>query len=100
MTRPGRITPEEVDAALGVGSTWTRRGDVLHLEHRFASFAAAVGFVAAVATHAAALDHHPDIDVRYDRVVLEVTTHDAGGLTQLDLELARRVEALLAHPST
>ncbi|HEX2254705.1 MAG TPA: 4a-hydroxytetrahydrobiopterin dehydratase [Thermoanaerobaculia bacterium] len=72
---------------------WQREGDVIARTYRHASFRAAVAFVAYVAEVAEALGHHPDVDIRYDRVRLAVTTHDAGGLTEKDLELARRVDA-------
>jgi len=94
MTRPARLSHAEVDAALGAaGSPWRREGDELVLQFRFEGFPAAISFVEEVARHAEALNHHPDIDVRYDTVRLAVTTHDQGGLTALDLELAALVAA-------
>lgn len=95
MTAPRAVGDEEVAAAIGAGP-WRREGDHLVFEHRFAGFGEAVAFVDAVAALAAAADHHPDIDVRFDRVRLEVWTHVTGGLTDRDLALAAQVAGLLS----
>lgn len=58
-------------------------------------FAAALDFVVGVGHEAEAMDHHPDIDIRYDRVRLALSTHSEGGITQYDIELAHRVDAVL-----
>jgi 4a-hydroxytetrahydrobiopterin dehydratase len=95
VSRPPRLDLGTVDQALAAASSpWTREGDRLVLERRFATFPDAIAFVDAVAELAEAADHHPDIDVRYTLVRLEVSTHDAGGLTTLDLELAAAVASL------
>ncbi len=60
-----------------------------------ADFAAALDFVAGVGHEAEAMNHHPDIDIRYDRVRLALWTHVAGGITQHDVELAHRIDALV-----
>lgn len=74
--------------------SWGRDGDVLRKELRLKDFRAAMAFVNAVADVAERLNHHPDISISWNRVGLEVTTHDSGGLTALDFELARAVDAL------
>lgn len=66
----------------------------LHAEYRFADFAEAFGFMSAVAVVAAELDHHPDWSNSYSRVVIDLVTHDLGGVTERDLALARRITAL------
>ncbi len=92
MTRPPRLEPAVVDEALReAGSPWSRTDEVLVYERRFESFADAIRFVDAVAVEADARDHHPDIIVRYTLVRLELSTHDVGGLTSLDLDLAAAV---------
>jgi 4a-hydroxytetrahydrobiopterin dehydratase len=94
MTRPSRLDAATVDAALrDAGSPWVRDGDRLTVEFRFATFIDAVAFVNTVAAHAERLNHHPDIDIRYTTVRLVVSTHDAGGLTELDLQLAAAASA-------
>lgn len=64
-------------------------------EVEFPDFVAAMEFVNLVATKAEAAGHHPDIDIRYNRVRLALVSHDAGGLTQRDFDLAAVIEGLL-----
>ena len=73
---------------------WRRRGKVIHREFTYADFPVAMRFVNAVARAAEAANHHPDIDIRWNRVLLALTTHDAGGLTEKDFALAERCDAL------
>jgi 4a-hydroxytetrahydrobiopterin dehydratase len=95
VSRPSRLDLGSIDQALAsADSPWERQGDVLVLEQRFDTFAEAIGFVDAVAREAEERDHHPDISVRYTAVRLELSTHDAGGLTQLDLDLAEAIARL------
>lgn len=72
---------------------WVRDGVHLRRSFRFADFGAAFGFMSHVALIAERLFHHPEWSNVYDRVEIAVTNHDAGGLTELDLEFARRVGA-------
>ena len=69
---------------------WTEIDGALEREFRFADFAAAMAFVNRVAELAESEDHHPDIDVRWNRVTLRWSTHSAGGITDRDRELAAR----------
>ena len=73
---------------------WTEVDGKLEREFSFGSFADAVAFVNRVAELAERENHHPDIDVRYDRVVLRWWTHTAGGVTDRDRELAEQSAAL------
>lgn len=75
-------------------STWTTDGTTLFYEATFKDFVTAMAFVNAMVEPAEALDHHPDITIRYNQVTLAITTHDAGGLTELDFQLAARIAAL------
>jgi 4a-hydroxytetrahydrobiopterin dehydratase len=88
-----------VDAALADGLAWTREGDELVKVHRGRAFADALAYVNAVAVLAEEMDHHPDIDIRWNQVTLRLSTHSAGGLTGADLELARRIDALPVEPA-
>jgi len=92
---PQKLTHAEVDAALATLDGWTRTGDTIAKTFEFPSFQWAMQFVQSVGALAEELDHHPDIDVRYRKVTLAVWTHDAGGLSALDLTLARKTNALL-----
>ena len=87
------LAPEAVDRALA-GLDWARDGGEIVKVWRGQDFAGALAFVNAVGALAEAVDHHPDIDIRWNVVTLRLSTHSAGGITDLDLELAARVEAL------
>ena len=73
---------------------WQLRGDRIARSFRFADFVAAFGWMASVALVAERLNHHPDWKNVYDRVDVELTTHDAGGLTERDFELAAAMDRL------
>lgn len=94
--RPGQ--PKQADAdiieALATLPGWSRRGDTLQKTYVFADFYRTIAFVNAVAWVASQQDHHPDIDVRYNRCGVTFSTHDAGGITLNDLICAARVDAL------
>lgn len=86
------------DAAIAALPTelpaWSLVHGKLHRELRFADFSAAFGFMARVALAAEQLGHHPEWSNVWNRVVIDLTTHDTGGLSDLDVELARRIDAL------
>lgn len=73
---------------------WTIDGELLRRTFVLRDFVEAMGFVAQVALLAEKANHHPDIDIRWNRVTLALTTHDAGGLTDKDANLARRIDGL------
>jgi 4a-hydroxytetrahydrobiopterin dehydratase len=73
---------------------WTVQEGKLHRELRFADFCEAFGFMTRVALAAERLNHHPEWSNVWNRVVINLTTHDCGGLSNLDLELAQRIDAL------
>ena len=89
-----RLTDAELAAALAELSGWTRDGEKLHREYRFPDFVAAFGFMAKVALVAERMNHHPEWENVYGTVRVHLTTHDAGGITRRDLELARAMDAL------
>jgi 4a-hydroxytetrahydrobiopterin dehydratase len=92
---PQPLTPSQI-AALPVDlPQWTLREGKLHRELRFADFSAAFGFMARVALAAEAMGHHPEWCNVWNRVTINLTTHDTGGLSDLDVALARRIDALL-----
>jgi len=83
----------QVEAALEDLPDWSFDGSVLVRTFRFADFVAAMDFVADVAEIAETFAHHPDIDIRYNKVTLRCSTHSAGGVTAKDLEVAGLVSA-------
>ena len=91
---PQRLSDLEIQRALGSLPGWARRGDVLTKTYTFSTFADGIEFVRRVAGAADEMNHHPDIDIRYTKVVCTLSTHDAGGITQADLTLAGTIESL------
>jgi 4a-hydroxytetrahydrobiopterin dehydratase len=87
------LPKDDVDAALK-GMAWTRDGDHLVKVAKRDKFVGALAYVNAVGALAEEANHHPDIDIRWDTVTLRLTNHAAGGLTQKDLDLARRIDDL------
>ncbi len=83
----------EIRRALGPLPGWTRKGEVITKTYSFARFADGIRFVDDVARIADTADHHPDIDIRYTKVTFALSTHDAGGITQSDVDLAKAIEA-------
>lgn len=92
MARP-LLTDAEIEQALAA-SRWSREGNEIVREVKRSDFRQAMVFVNQVADLAESLDHHPDITISWNRVGLRVSTHDSGGLTALDFELAKGVDAL------
>jgi 4a-hydroxytetrahydrobiopterin dehydratase len=95
MTRPPRLSPEDVTAALKDLPLWSGSVDGIERTLELPSFRAAVEAISMIADVAEEMDHHPDMDLRWTKVRVAVVTHSAGGLTELDLALARRVDALV-----
>ena len=87
MRRP-LLSEDELLGHLARLPKWTRDGAVISRTYSFAGFTRAMEFVNQVAASAESMDHHPDIDVRYAKVTLALTTHDSHGLTLNDVELA------------
>jgi 4a-hydroxytetrahydrobiopterin dehydratase len=88
------LSQDELAAKLRECPEWIREGGEIARALKFKSFPKAIAFVNEVAALAEEANHHPDIDIRYSKVVLRLTTHDRGGLTARDLELARRIDRL------
>lgn len=91
MSGPVRLTDTELHAALGAMPGWEIRDGRLHRTFRFADFSAAFGFMTRVALVAESMNHHPEWRNVWSVVEIDLTTHDAGGITALDVTLARRI---------
>jgi 4a-hydroxytetrahydrobiopterin dehydratase len=88
------MSPAKVAEALSVAKGWKLEGDAaITKQFTMKDHIAALGFVVKVATIAETLDHHPEVNWVYNRVRFTLSTHDAGGLTARDFELAARIDA-------
>ncbi len=92
-----QLTDAERDAALAVLPNWTLRTDGLAIERafRFADFSEAFAFMTRVALLAEKADHHPEWSNVYNRVHITLTTHDAGGLSARDVEMAKAIDGFI-----
>lgn len=97
MPRPERLSPDAVAAGLRNLPLWS--GDDAYLERIVTAptFVVGIEILGRVATLAEDMNHHPDMDVRWRRVRYGLTTHDVGGVTELDLALARRIDGVAAE---
>ena len=89
-----RATESEIQKALAELESWTVENGKLHREYKFGDFVTAFGFVAQAALLAERANHHPEWFNVYNRVVIDLTTHEAGGITQKDFDLAREMEQI------
>lgn len=92
MARPTRLTDPEIEDRLRSLRGWTRVGNAITRSFTFGGFPEAVAFVERLVEPAEEKEHHPDLDIRYNRVVVTLSTHDQGGLTAFDFELAALVD--------
>ncbi|WP_433759105.1 4a-hydroxytetrahydrobiopterin dehydratase [Nocardia sp. CA-135398] len=96
MSAP-KLTEAELTEALTELSDWTRSGDAITRTIEAKTFPAGIELVRRVADVAENRNHHPDIDIRWRRVTFTLSTHDSGGLTALDVSLAREIDRLAAQ---
>jgi len=94
MGAMGKLSDAEITTALGGLPAWAREGDEIVKTFDCGTFPGAVAFVVRIGFFAEKADHHPDLDVRWKNVRVALTTHDAGGLTAKDLDLARAIEGI------
>ena len=94
MPRPEKLDAAEVVRRLARLPGWETKDGKLHRGFVFEDFAEAFRFMTALAAEAERLGHHPEWSNVYNRVVIDLVTHDAGGITALDFDLAARMEAL------
>ena len=86
-----RLDDAAITDALGTLDGWSREGDSIVRAFEFADFVDAVGFMAKVGVLAERANHHPELSNVYNRVRIVLSTHDAGGITELDVSLAREI---------
>jgi len=90
--RPKRLPEHEIAARLAALPGWVRTGESITRTFAFAGFPEAIAFVSRLIAPAEEMEHHPDLDVRYNRVIVSLSTHDQGGLTMHDFDLAALVD--------
>ncbi len=90
------LTDVEITEFLDNHPEWTRSGSEIARTFEFPDFVESIGFVAEVAVFAEKASHHPDIDIRWNKVTLRLSTHSEGGLTHKDTDLADLCDALYA----
>lgn len=84
----------EIEQAMQDATLWRREGQEIRRIFLLPTFMNAIGFVNQVAAHAESVNHHPDIDIRYNRITLALSTHDANGLTEKDFAFAKVADEL------
>ena len=85
------LTDAEIQQAIASLPGWQRQGKAIQRVFEFPDFKAAMQFVNKIADAAEQANHHPDIDIRYNKVTMALVSHDAGGVTQRDVKMARRI---------
>jgi 4a-hydroxytetrahydrobiopterin dehydratase len=88
------LSDSEIREALGRLPGWQRQGIAIEKTFQFSDFRTAMQFVNRVADAAEQANHHPDIDIRYNKVVMALVSHDAGGVTQRDVRMAERINQI------
>jgi 4a-hydroxytetrahydrobiopterin dehydratase len=94
MPAPTLLSPSDLEKAVGELPNWSIQNQKLHRQFQFPSFVEAFGFMSSVALVAESMGHHPEWLNVYNRVTVDLTTHDAGGITNLDIDLAKKMEQL------
>jgi 4a-hydroxytetrahydrobiopterin dehydratase len=88
------MSDAEIDSGLQSLDGWSREGNAIRRQLQFGSFREAISFIVRIAFEAEQRDHHPELTNVYNRVTIALSTHDAGGVTEKDFELARAINAI------
>ncbi|HBK98369.1 MAG TPA: 4a-hydroxytetrahydrobiopterin dehydratase [Microcoleaceae bacterium UBA10368] len=91
------LTEQEISQRLQALPNWTREGKTIKYTHEFKNFVQAVSFVNCLISPSEKAGHHPDIAIAYNRVTISLTTHDAGGVTKQDFDLAETISKLVSE---
>ena len=86
------LTTQQVKLRLKAIPGWSKRAQTIRRTFKFEGFLMSIAFVRRIAKRAQKINHHPDIDIRFDQVTLTLTTHDEGGITEKDFTLARQCD--------
>jgi 4a-hydroxytetrahydrobiopterin dehydratase len=88
------LNDEEIEQRLADLEGWARAGDAIRRDFKFKDFVESVQFVNRTVEPAEDMNHHPDLELSWNRVTVSLSTHSQGGLTENDFELARRIDAV------
>jgi len=91
----GKLSEDQINAQLESFPEWAELNGQIQRTYRFEGFDQSIAFVNRIAEYAEQVQHHPDILIRYNKVTLTISTHDAGGITHKDFELARTADTLM-----
>ena len=91
------LTTKQVSLHLRTVPRWSKRAQTILRTFKFEGFLKAIDFVNRIARKAQKINHHPDIDIRFDKVTLKLTTHDEGGITEKDFSLARQCDEVFSQ---
>jgi 4a-hydroxytetrahydrobiopterin dehydratase len=90
------LTAKEIKLHLKVVPVWSKRAQTISRTFKFTDFLNSIAFVNRIAKCAQKINHHPDIDIRFNKVTLTLTTHDEGGITEKDFSLAKQCDEVFA----
>ena len=90
-----RLDDQQIEAKLGGLDGWERSGDAISKRYELDDFKGSVDFVNRLLPEAEGMNHHPDLEISWNKVTVTVTTHSEGGLTDNDFELAKRIDSVV-----
>ncbi len=96
--RPAKLSVSEIEQRLKDLPQWSLKSGKLHRDFQFKDFTSAFGFMTQIALFAEKLNHHPDWANVYNRLSIDLHTHDAGGITELDFQLASQISSIFKGP--
>jgi 4a-hydroxytetrahydrobiopterin dehydratase len=91
------LTTQQIKLHLKAVPEWSKRAQTILRTFKFEGFMLSIAFVRRIAKQAQKINHHPDIDIRFDQVTLVLTTHDEGGITEKDFSLARQCDVIYSR---
>ncbi len=91
------LNTKQVNLHLKAIPNWSKRAQTIFRRFKFEGFLNSIDFVNRIAKRAEKSNHHPDIDIRFNKVTLTLTTHDEGGITEKDFSLARQCDELFSN---
>ncbi len=91
------LSDQEIQQHLSQLSGWELEGKKIKYLFKFKDFVAAIDFVNKLVEPAESAGHHPDLEISYNKVTVSLTSHDAGGLTEADFEMAKKISLIASH---